>query len=125
MQSMSLKYPLIPDEKANFEVLRTTEEVINQNIKHFILTSRNTRVMNRSLGLNLRKYLGEFIDDDVLGVLSDRIREALSTYFSSHISGVTVEIDQNSIESMNITVEYYHKSDIIKSIKNKVVITFK
>lgn len=125
MNSIGLKYPLIPNNKGNFETISSTSTMVDQNISNFLQSSKNTRPMNRSLGLNLRKYLGEFMNEELKSIVSDRIQDNLENVFYDNIKNVNVDINQNNSEHMLIKVEYFNRSDMVNYEKRVVLIEFK
>ena len=61
----------LPFRKSNgsegwFESTKTTFDSVRNNIKSLLLTNRGERIMQPSLGLNLRKYIFEPLTGDTI-----------------------------------------------------------
>jgi len=123
MKSLGLRLPLIPNNKGNLDVLRTSDEITDQNIKNFIKTSKGSRIMNRKLGLGLRRYLGEFLNDSLRNRISEIIEDNLRQRFHN-LKNLDVIVEQNQRENYDILVSYSHKNDFSntpnRSIKIKI-----
>ena len=58
-----------------FKSTKTTFNSVRNNIKSILLTERGQRIMQPSLGLNLKKYLFEPITDDIVSTIEGDIFE--------------------------------------------------
>ena len=59
-----------------FESTTTTFNAVRNNIKSLLLTQKGERLMQPSLGLNLKKYLFEQINDDTIILIENDIFDA-------------------------------------------------
>ena len=60
-----------------FESTTTTFTSVRNNIKSLLMTTKGERIMQPSLGLNLRKYLFQQINDDTTILIENDIYDAL------------------------------------------------
>jgi len=58
----------------------TTIEAVKNNIRNLLNTHQGERLMQPTLGLNLRKYLFEQIDEEVIVAVEDDILQTLSIW---------------------------------------------
>lgn len=68
----------LPFRKSNgnegwFESTKTTFDAVRNNIKSLLLTERGERMMQPSLGLNLKKYLFEPLNEDLRLTIENEI----------------------------------------------------
>jgi len=88
-----------------FESTESTFEAVSNNIKSLLLTQKGERIMQPSLGLNLRKYLFEQINDDTMILIENDIYDAIKFWLPFvEISDIKLQfgeesdIGRNSIE---------------------------
>lgn len=110
MKSIGLQLPLLPNKKGNLDSLKTSNEVTDENIKNFLKTSRGSRVMNRTIGLGLKRYLGEFLNDSMKNKISEIIEDNLRQRFPK-IRNVNVQVEQSRQENYDVIVSYIHRND--------------
>ena len=72
----------LPFRKSNgsegwFESTKTTFDSVRNNIKSLLLTNRGERIMQPSLGLNLRKYLFEPLTGDTILTIETEIYQTI------------------------------------------------
>ena len=73
---ISPKLPL----NENFELNKTIDEAMHQNVKMVLLTSPGERVGIPDFGVGLRRFLFEQLTDFTLGKIEERIRSQILTY---------------------------------------------
>ena len=56
-----------------FKSTATTFEAVRNNVKSLLLTEKGQRIMQPSLGINLKKYLFEPLDDNILISIENEI----------------------------------------------------
>ena len=61
-----------------FKSTKTTFEAVRNNVKSLLLTERGERMMQPSLGLNLKKYLFEPLNDDLKLTIENEIFETFN-----------------------------------------------
>jgi phage baseplate assembly protein W len=59
MAGLSPKLPLAPDNQDGYALNRTYFEMVQQNLKHIILTNPGERIMDPLFGVGIKKYLFE------------------------------------------------------------------
>ena len=98
-----------------FKSTKTTFEAVRNNIKSLLLTERGQRLMQPSLGLNLKRYLFEPLDND----LTDKIENEIFQTFNFWLPFVNIldlkvvpggddDIGRNTI---NISLTFNIKQD--------------
>ena len=93
-----------------FSSTTTTFKAIRNNIKSLLLTNRGERIMQPSLGLNLRKYLFEPLTNDTIATIETEIYQTIEFWLPF------VNIDE-----LNITMG--EESDIGRNTIN-ISVTF-
>ena len=63
-----------------FESTSSTFDAVRNNIRCLLLTQKGERLMQPTLGLNLRKYLFEQIDEELIIAIEDDILETLKIW---------------------------------------------
>ena len=79
---IGIDLPIRRGEKADsfFVSTSTTIEAVKNNIRNLLNTHQGERLMQPTLGLNLRKYLFEQIDEEVIVAVEDDILQTLSIW---------------------------------------------
>jgi phage baseplate assembly protein W len=104
-----LKFPFIPSETGALQQIEDTYRLTDQNIRHFIVTNEKERVMRPELGLGLRKFLAEPLDDQQAEDIRQYTLEKLEASFP------TIRI-----VSMDVTRNVRDTSDPSRSINFKI-----
>lgn len=92
-----LKFPLIPSDNGNLKQIEDTYRLTDQNIRHFIVTNEKERVMRPELGLGLRKFLAEPLNDATTEIVENYILNKLNRDFTN-VRVVAVEVRENIVE---------------------------
>tara|TARA_Y100001970_G_C14231619_1_gene859010 strand:+ start:818 stop:1285 length:468 start_codon:yes stop_codon:yes gene_type:complete len=86
---------------------QTTIEAVKNNIKNLLLTNRGERLMQPSIGLNLREYLFEPLTDDLIMEMQNEINETISMWLPFiTITNLSIEQgEENSIGSHQLLID--------------------
>ena len=77
-----------------FKSTKTTFDSVRNNIKSILLTERGERIMQPSLGLNLKKYLFEPITEDIISVIEGEILQTFD-FWLPFVNIIDLEINFN------------------------------
>lgn len=75
-----------------FASTSTTFEAVRNNVKSLLLTERGQRLMQPSLGLNLKKYLFEPLNEDLKLIIENEIFETFQ-FWLPFVNVVDLKID--------------------------------
>jgi len=85
-------------------------DVITQSIKNILVTEKGSRVRFPEFGTNLKHFLFEPIDSDIIEAMEDIIKEAIETWENrvivQNVIASLIKPDQNLVE---IEITYYIK----------------
>ena len=84
-----------------FESTSTTFKAVRNNIKSLLLTEKGQRIMQPSLGLNLKKYLFEQMTDDLIISIENDIQQTFS-FWLPFVLIQNIEIKTN-IEDVSVS----------------------
>lgn len=79
-KSYGFKFPFSNIEDGNFLARSTDLDLIKNNIRQLLLTSRGERVMLPNFGTNLKNYLMEPLDQSTLSQIRREILESFAKY---------------------------------------------
>ena len=80
-----------------FESTSTTFKAVRNNIKSLLLTEKGQRIMQPSLGLNLKKYLFEQMTDDLIISIENDIQQTFSFWLPFvNIIDMNIEFGEDS-----------------------------
>jgi phage baseplate assembly protein W len=112
-----LKFPLIPSENGNLKQIEDTYKLTDQNIRHFIVTNEKERVMRPELGLGLRKFLAEPLNDATTEVIENYILNKLNRDFKT-VRVVAVKVQENIVPNQPTRrIEIRLKYHLVKDLK--------
>lgn len=77
-----------------FKSTKTTFDAVKNNIKLLLLTEKGQRIMQPSLGLNLKKYLFEPITQDIVSNIENEIYNSFS-FWLPYVNIMELKIDFN------------------------------
>tara|TARA_Y100001963_G_C6543888_1_gene336800 strand:- start:160 stop:600 length:441 start_codon:yes stop_codon:yes gene_type:complete len=118
----------LPIRKGNgpegfFVSTKTTLEAIKNNIRSLLLTNSGERLMQPTLGLNLRKYLFEQMDDDAKSTMKAEIVDKFKFWLPFvEINDLKISMSRNDDigkNQMNIKVIY----KVLKNINSMQSVT--
>ena len=104
------------DRQGYFASTSTTIEATKNNIRNLLSTHRGERIMQPNLGLNLRDYLFEQINDELLGEIQTSIIDTFN-YWLPFVSVENIRIDtiadDNGLgpNTLKISVDFVLKKD--------------
>lgn len=102
-----IAYPLRPNRQNNdLDLLSTSSESIDQDLKLFFMTNLGSRVFRNNLGTKVYKYLEEPWNDNVRNSLSDEINKGIAQNFPNII------LQNLKIEENKISIDYKGKNEI-------------
>ena len=88
-----------------FSTTKTTIEAIKTNIRNFLNTEKGERLMQPNLGVSLRKYLFQPIDEDVSFLIKEELIESFKTWLPmvkiKDISMTVGSTTEGEINAMN------------------------
>tara|TARA_Y100001963_G_scaffold120216_1_gene167995 strand:- start:2572 stop:3009 length:438 start_codon:yes stop_codon:yes gene_type:complete len=88
-----------------FTSTTTTIEAVKNNIKNLLQTQKGERFMQPFLGINLRRYIFEPVDDDVTIKIQNDIMDTFK-YWLPFVEIRDMRIDTKEIEERNILSIY-------------------
>jgi phage baseplate assembly protein W len=95
---------------SNDLAFRTNEEAIKESLKNLILTDRGERLMQPSVGSDVRASLFENATPVTLKILEERVREVINN-FEPRVSLIDVDVtsfyDDNKVQ---VTIYFYVKN---------------
>ena len=80
MAGLAPKLPLRRDELDGYQLIKTFEELTQQNLKMLVLTNPGERIMDPEFGVGLKKFLFEQNGPMTHGEIESRIRLQVSAY---------------------------------------------
>jgi len=80
MAGLSPKLPMSPDKQHGYSLNKTYYELVQQNLKHLILTNPGERIMDPLFGVGLYTFLFEQNSPSTWGNISAKINEQVSKY---------------------------------------------
>ena len=95
-----------------FKTTSTTIEAVKNNIKNLIQTEKGERLMNPTLGLDLKKYLFEPFTSDLKDTITQDIVESFK-FWLPFVNIRNLEISMNDsndgvgLHKMNINLSFY------------------
>ena len=110
-----------------FYSTKTTLEAIKNNIRSLLLTNNGERLFQPTLGLNLRKYLFEQMDDDAKGKMKAEIVDKFKFWLPFvEINDLRVSMsrqDDVGKNQMNIKVIYkvLKNTNALQSVTVKII----
>lgn len=123
-----LKFPFIPTETGDLRLIDDTYRLTDQNIRHFIVTNEKERVMRPELGLGLRKFLAEPLDDQQAEDIRQYTLEKLELSFPT-IRIISMEVSRNVQDtsdpsrSINFRIRYALVKEMIEPTIRELNIT--
>lgn len=107
--------------KAVFNPTYQTKDAIRTNIINFFLTEKRERVLNPSLGTDLRSLLFENINQDILDRVNSIVRLGLDQYFPTIVINRLEVIDEPNNNIITLFLKYSIRDT---NIDDEVVINF-
>lgn len=106
-----------------FSNINNTKDAILQDLKAFIFTNKNERVMRPTFGIDLKKYVFEQNTSDIEEMIFSDIKYAIQTYFPFvNVKRVKINsaidsslLDENSI-NLEISLEIKYSSNEIDQL---------
>ena len=113
--SVGLKLPIILDNGQEAST-KTTIDAVKQNLKNFLNTEQGERVMQPTLGVQLKRYLFEPFSEDVVVGVQNTIRDALGYWMPFvKVNNIVVQMSANQTADfqsvMEVLVEFSLKKD--------------
>lgn len=116
-----VKFPFVPNRNGYLVSLEDTYDAINQNLILFFKTERGSRVMRPTIGLRLRKRLGEPLSENILEDLSLRIKEQVQQFFPN-ITILDATLNQPSELYFDLIIKYKVKRQVNQLGENTIKI---
>ena len=119
--SVGLELPLgrQPDGDGYFATTKTTMDSVKTDIKTLLMTQRGERLMQPSLGMNIRRFLFEQITDDTGIEIENDIVETFQTWLPFvQLQDIKVDLgnqDKNQIK-INITFNIRNAPTELESV---------
>jgi len=88
-----------------FNTTFDTQEQVKYNFINFLLTNHGERPLNPNFGANLRTFLFEQTEQDLIDSLDNAVRNAADLYFP-RISIKNVQIRGNDFNQVNIIITF-------------------
>ena len=112
---VGIKFPFSNSDDAStgyFESTYTSAEATRENIKMLLNTNKGERVFQPDLGLDLRQFLFNPIDDDMKQMMSDEIENSISTWLP-FVNPTAIEIlyDDISYSLLKINIKFIINND--------------
>lgn len=120
--NVGIDFPVakMPSGDGFFKGTKTTEDAVKSNIRLFLLTQRGERLMQPTLGLNLRRFLFEPITENTAVEIENDIVQAFS-YWMPFIEIRDIRIDLSNQDANTIGIELIFKvkngSDRLSSVQ--------
>tara|TARA_Y100000593_G_C4144624_1_gene253997 strand:+ start:27 stop:464 length:438 start_codon:yes stop_codon:yes gene_type:complete len=90
-----------------FQSTNTTIDAVKNNIRNLLKTQKNERLMQPTLGLNLKKYLFEQYTNDLEDIIKNEIVESFNFWLPFvQIINLNIIMDDTEKNTMNITVDF-------------------
>jgi len=121
--SIGIDLPIRKSENKDgfFASTKTTIKAVKNNIANLIQTNTGERLFQPRLGLNLRRFLFEQINNEIVLQIQNEILDALETWLPFvEVSDIQVSDDNNKL-NVNIIFNIKQDPDTLDSVQ--VVIT--
>lgn len=112
----------LPVERSNgmdgyFKSTEITLEAIKQNITNLLNTKTGERVFQPSIGSSLNNFLFENVDNEMVSIIDDQIRQTFSNWMP-FITIRNMVIDTNN-NKLNIELEFFmnNNPNILESVQ--------
>tara|TARA_Y100000593_G_scaffold94470_1_gene193730 strand:+ start:625 stop:1065 length:441 start_codon:yes stop_codon:yes gene_type:complete len=91
-----------------FSSTSTTIEAVKNNIKNLLKTTKGERLMQPTLGLNLKKYLFEQFTNDLKDTITNDILETFKFWLPFvNVTNIEINMDDSSMRNkMNININF-------------------
>ena len=115
MAGLLPKLPLAPDNQDGYALNRTYFEMVQQNLKHIILTNPGERIMDPLFGVGIKKYLFEQNTPSTWSSISSRIREQVGKYLPYvRINDISFLVDNSLLLSFTTSQHKYYKNEFFE-----------
>ena len=80
MSSIGVSLPLLKDSSDGFQMIKTLQSTVKQNLKMLLLTNPGERIMDPEFGVGVQTYLFSNFSENIQGQLYDKIVQQTATY---------------------------------------------
>ena len=99
----------LPFRKSNgkegyFASTSTTIEAVKNNIRNLVNTHQGERLMQPNLGLSLRRFLFEQLNNETFGLIQNEIMDTFS-FWLPFVEIKDIEVSNKSIDDNNIVID--------------------
>ena len=111
------------DRNGYFASTSTTIEAVKNNIRNLLLTEQGERLMQPNLGMNLRQYLFQQMDNDLILTIQNEIVDVFSTWLpfveiqDIQLQSSLRDDNDNSILSINIVFNITQDPNTVESVQ--------
>ena len=117
---IGLDFPLHrgDDRNGNFASTSTTLEAVKVNVTNLLQTELGERVMQPSLGVELKQYLFEPFTEDIKLAIQNNIVDVFSTWLP-FVEIITLDIEMSKINTLKIFLEFVlnRDQDTVESVQ--------
>lgn len=99
------KLPLTLGEEGDFELIRTYEDLVKQNLTNLLLTNQGERPMDSEFGVGIRKFLFEPNVEFYYGEIDTKIRQQVERYMP-FIEIEDIKINSAGDDAIQIQIYY-------------------
>ena len=103
---IGIDYPFVRSsgQEGWFKSTSTTIEAVKNNIKMLLSTERGERLMRPNLGLSLRRFLFEQLNNETFGLIQNEIMDTFS-FWLPFVEIKDIEVSNKSIDDNNIVID--------------------
>ena len=109
---IGLDFPLHrgDDRNGNFASTSTTLEAVKVNVTNLLQTELGERVMQPSLGVELKQYLFEPFTEDIKLAIQNNIVDVFSTWLP-FVEIITLDVEMSDVNTLKIFLEFVLNKD--------------
>ena len=108
MAYLSVKLPITKDDISGFSMLDNFQDLMRQNLKMLVLTSKGERIMEPEFGVGIRNYLFENFNNSTFTNIDRNIREQVEQ-FMPVIRIIDVAFDSSDIDSNKLGISIFYR----------------
>ena len=108
MSYLSVKLPITKDDVSGFAMLDNFQDLIRQNLKMLILTSKGERIMEPEFGVGIRNYLFENFNNSTFQNIDTNIREQVEL-FTPALRIIEILFDSSDVDNNKLGIAIFYR----------------
>ncbi len=108
MSSIGVAIPLLKSSNDGFQMLKTIQETVKQNLKMIILTNPGERIMDPDFGVGIKTYLFANFNEGIQSEIYDKITQQVATYMPA-VKITKITFFQTNPDTNSLAFQVYYK----------------